>query len=187
MKENYIHPESNAVDDRNSLSQKLAHPPLSRCSLNSIPELLISEWKDLDEEPLEDFEKLEQLCCISGDEETLGDLVLGNLDLLESLKRNPEQRTSGAGGIINHQDSAGLEGKMRVELKEEVDGISKSTTDVLQQSEQYENISPNFPEKLNSQWRREQARMCQHLAHHAILQMVPKGRGHSQKCRQKMG
>ncbi len=145
VKENYIHPESNAVDDRNSLSQKLAHPPLSRCSLNSIPELLISEWKDLDEEPLEDFEKLEQLCCISGDEETLGDLVLGNLDLLESLKRNPEQRTSGAGGIINHQDSAGLEGKMRVELKEEVDGISKSTTDVLQQSEQYENISPNFP------------------------------------------
>ncbi len=145
VKENHIHPESNAVDDRNSLSQKAAHPPLSQCSLNSIPELLISEWKDLDEEPLEDFEKLEQLCCISGDEETLGDLFLGNLDLLESLKRNPEQRTSGAGGIINHHDSADAEGKTRVELKEEVDGISKSTTDVLQQSEQYENISPNFP------------------------------------------
>ncbi|XP_016372254.1 uncharacterized protein LOC107711732 isoform X2 [Sinocyclocheilus rhinocerous] len=136
VKENHIHPESKAVDDRNSLSQKAAHSPLSQCSLNSIPELLISEWKDLDEEPLEDFEKLEQLCCISGDEETLGDLFLGNLDLLESLKRNPEQRTSGAGGIINHHDSADAEGKMRVELKEEVDGISKSTT---------YHISPNFP------------------------------------------
>ncbi|XP_043117435.1 uncharacterized protein lmtk3 isoform X2 [Puntigrus tetrazona] len=146
VKENHIHPESNAVDDRNSLSQKVAHPPLSQCSLNSIPELLISEWKDLDEEPLEDFEKLEQLCCISGDEETLGDLFLGNLDLLESLKRNPEQRTSGASGIINHHDSADAEGKRGVELKEEVDGISKkSTTADLQQPEQYENISPNFP------------------------------------------
>ncbi|XP_051720272.1 uncharacterized protein lmtk3 isoform X1 [Ctenopharyngodon idella] len=146
MKENHIHPESNAIreDDRNSLSQKAAHPPLSQCSLNSIPELLISEWKDLDEEPLEDFEKLEQLCCISGDEETLGDLFLGNLDLLESLKRNPEQRTSGAGGIINQDDSADLEKKTGVVLKEEVDGITKSTT-VLQHSEQYENISPNFP------------------------------------------
>uniref|UniRef100_A0A8C1LB08 non-specific serine/threonine protein kinase n=1 Tax=Cyprinus carpio TaxID=7962 RepID=A0A8C1LB08_CYPCA len=145
VKENHIHPESKAVDDKNSLFKKAAHPPLSQCSLNSIPELLISEWKDMDEEPLEDFEKLEQLCCISGDEETLGDLFLGNLDLLESFKRNPEQRTSGAGGIINHHDSADAEGKMRVELKEEVDRISKSTTVVLQQSDQYENISPNFP------------------------------------------
>ncbi|XP_059364045.1 uncharacterized protein LOC132103176 isoform X2 [Carassius carassius] len=145
VKENHIHPESKAVDDKNSLFKNVAHPPLSQCSLNSIPELLISDWKDMDEEPLEDFEKLEQLCCISGDEETLGDLFLGNLDLLESLKRNPEQRTSAAGGIINHHDSADAERKIRVELKEEVDGISKSTTVVLQQSEQYENISPNFP------------------------------------------
>ncbi|XP_077072610.1 uncharacterized protein lmtk3 isoform X2 [Siphateles boraxobius] len=147
MKENHIHPESNALqeDDRNGMSQKAAHPPISQCSLNSIPELLISEWKDLDEEPLEDFEKLEQLCCISGDEETLGDLFLGNLDLLESLKRNPEQRTSDAGCIINQDDSADSEGKTRVELKEEVDGISKSTMAVLQHTEQYENISPNFP------------------------------------------
>lgn len=61
--------------------------------LNNLPELLISEWKDLDEEPLEDFEKLEQLCCISGDEaESLGDLFLGNLELLESLKKTPEQK-----------------------------------------------------------------------------------------------
>ncbi|KAK0139142.1 Serine/threonine-protein kinase LMTK1 [Merluccius polli] len=57
-------------------------------SLNSLPELLISEWKDLDEEPLEDFEKLEQLCRISGDEED----ILGNLELLESLKKTHEQK-----------------------------------------------------------------------------------------------
>ncbi|XP_016131176.1 uncharacterized protein [Sinocyclocheilus grahami] len=160
MKENHIHPESNTVDDRNSLSQKVAHSPLSQCSLNSIPELLISEWKNLDEEPLEDFEKLEQLCCISGDEETLGDLFLGNLDLLESLKRNPEQRTGGAGGIINHHDSADAEGKTRVELKEDVDGISKSTTAVLQQSEQYENFSPNFPGEAQQS---VEKRMGQHV------------------------
>jgi len=36
----------------------------------------------------EDFEKLEQLCRISGDEEDL----LGNLELLESLKKTPEQK-----------------------------------------------------------------------------------------------
>ncbi|XP_059921001.1 uncharacterized protein lmtk3 isoform X1 [Gadus macrocephalus] len=63
-------------------------------SLNSLPELLISEWRDLDEEPLEDFEKLEQLCRISGDEEDF----LGNLKLLESLKINPEQEVVGAEG-----------------------------------------------------------------------------------------
>ncbi|XP_052435518.1 uncharacterized protein LOC127975462 isoform X1 [Carassius gibelio] len=150
MKENHIHPESNDVDDRHSLSQKAAHPPLSQCSLNSIPEMLISEWKDMDEEPLEDFEKLEQLCCISGDEETLGDLFLGNLDLLESLKRNPEQRTSAAGGIINHHDSADAKGKTRVKLKEEVDGISKST----------ENISSNFPGEAQQS---EEKRMGKHV------------------------
>ncbi|XP_052000263.1 uncharacterized protein lmtk3 [Xyrauchen texanus] len=147
IKENLIHPESNnvRVDDRNSLSQKAAHPPLSQCHLNSIPELLISEWKDLDEEPLEDFEKLEQLCCISGDEDTLGDLFLGNLDLLESLKKYPEQRTSGASGIKSQDESAVSEGNTRAELKEEVDRILKSSTAVLQNSEQCENISPNFP------------------------------------------
>ncbi|XP_052002483.1 uncharacterized protein LOC127657672 [Xyrauchen texanus] len=146
IKEIYIHPESNSLreDDRNSLSQKTPHPPLSQCSLNTIPELLVSEWKDLDEEPLEDFEKLEQLCCISGDEDTFGDLFLGNLDLLESLKKHPEQRMGGASGIENQDESAVSEGKTRVYLKEEVDGISKSSTAVLQNSEQYENMSPNF-------------------------------------------
>lgn len=145
MEENHIHLESGSVqvNDRNSLSQKVSHPPLSQCSLNSIPELLISEWKDLDEEPLEDFEKLEQLCCISGDEETLGDLFLGNLDLLESLKRTPEQRTSDASGTKIQDDSASAsEGQTKKELKEEVDGIPRRT--VLENSaEQYENISPN--------------------------------------------
>ncbi|XP_061813872.2 uncharacterized protein lmtk3 [Nerophis lumbriciformis] len=60
---------------------------------SSLPELLISEWKDMDEEALEDFEKLEQLCRISGDEEeALGDIFLGNLELLESLKKTPDQK-----------------------------------------------------------------------------------------------
>ncbi|XP_061675034.1 uncharacterized protein lmtk3 isoform X2 [Syngnathoides biaculeatus] len=67
----------------------------SQAPNNSLPELLISEWKDMDEEALEDFEKLEQLCCISGDEEdTLGDIFLENLDLLESLKKMPDQKAT---------------------------------------------------------------------------------------------
>lgn len=69
-------------------SEVTSAPPPAHGPLNTLPELLISEWKDLDEEPLEDFEKLEQLCCISGDEE---DLFLGNLELLESLKKAPDQ------------------------------------------------------------------------------------------------
>lgn len=74
-------------------------PAPAQAPLNSLPELLISEWKDLDEEPLEDFEKLEKLCCISGDEEdSLGDLFLGNLELLESLKKTPDQKGNGAAG-----------------------------------------------------------------------------------------
>ncbi|KAM8870963.1 uncharacterized protein lmtk3 isoform 2-T2 [Spinachia spinachia] len=84
-------------DEDNNLSQKTssASPSSPQIPLNNLPELLISEWKDLDEEPLEDFEKLEQLCCISGDEEdSLGDLFLGNLELLESLKKTPELKRS---------------------------------------------------------------------------------------------
>ncbi|KAF6739725.1 Serine/threonine-protein kinase LMTK3 [Oryzias melastigma] len=65
----------------------------SQDPLKNIPQLLISEWKDLDEELLEDFEKLEQLCCISAnEEETLGEIFLGDLELLESLKKTPEQK-----------------------------------------------------------------------------------------------
>ncbi|XP_057690312.1 uncharacterized protein lmtk3 [Corythoichthys intestinalis] len=65
----------------------------SQAPINNLPELLISEWKDMHEEALEDFEKLEQLCCISGDEEeTLGGIFLENLELLESLKKTPDQK-----------------------------------------------------------------------------------------------
>ncbi|XP_077454103.1 uncharacterized protein lmtk3 [Stigmatopora argus] len=74
--------------------------------MNNLPELLISEWKDMHEEALEDFEKLEQLCCISGDEEeTLGGVFLENLDLLESLKKTPDPKgadTSVAGEETSH-------------------------------------------------------------------------------------
>ncbi|XP_071004616.1 uncharacterized protein [Oncorhynchus clarkii lewisi] len=123
-------------DDRNNLSQKnttttsTTLPSFPQSNFNTIPELLISEWKDLDEEPLEDFEKLEQLCCISGDEEdTLGDLFLGNLELLESMKKTPEQKAKGSGESDKGEETCGTsmpEGKRRVELKEEVDGISES-------------------------------------------------------------
>ncbi|XP_041708441.2 uncharacterized protein LOC121542901 isoform X1 [Coregonus clupeaformis] len=124
-------------DDRNNLSQKSTTtattttlPSFPQSPLNTIPELLISEWKDLDEEPLEDFEKLEQLCCISGDEEdTLGDLFLGNLELLDSMKKAPKQKAKSAGESDKGEETFGTfmpEGKRRVELKEEVDGISES-------------------------------------------------------------
>ncbi|CAL9705648.1 unnamed protein product [Knipowitschia caucasica] len=66
----------------------------------TVPKLLISEWKDLDEEPLEDFEKLEKLCCISDDEE---DLFLGNLELLDSLKKSP----AGNGGTAYNCEDSG--------------------------------------------------------------------------------
>ncbi|KAF7227136.1 uncharacterized protein lmtk3 [Nothobranchius furzeri] len=73
-------------------------PSTPQGPLNNIPELLISEWKDLDEEPLEDFEKLEQLCCISGDEEeSLGELFMGNFEFLESLKKTPKQKSGSVG------------------------------------------------------------------------------------------
>ncbi|KAM9406069.1 uncharacterized protein lmtk3 isoform 2-T2 [Salvelinus alpinus] len=135
--QNQSHLTSNmSEEDRNNLSQKnttttsTTLPSFPQSPLNTIPELLISEWKDLDEEPLEDFEKLEQLCCISGDEEdTLGDLFLGNLELLESMKKMPEQKTKGSGESDKGEETCGTsmpEGKRRVELKEEVDGISES-------------------------------------------------------------
>ncbi|XP_061114440.1 uncharacterized protein LOC133139124 isoform X1 [Conger conger] len=110
-------------NEENTLSQKIS---LAQCSLTSIPELLISEWKDLDEEPLEDFEKLEQLCCISGDEDTLGDLFLGNLELLESLKKTPEQKSRGSGEAGAGKDkSPTREGERRIGLRGEVEGDSK--------------------------------------------------------------
>lgn len=85
-------------DETNAPVQNMSASAPPHVPLNNLPELLISEWKDMDEEPLEDFEKLEKLCCISGDEEdSLGDLFLGNLELLESLKKTPDQK-DGDGG-----------------------------------------------------------------------------------------
>lgn len=89
--------------------------------VNNLPELLISEWKDLDEECLEDFEKLEQLCCISGDEgESLGDLFLENLELLESLKKSSDQKAidEGDGELSEMKDSFGPNNS-RMDLKAE--------------------------------------------------------------------
>ncbi|XP_060777066.1 uncharacterized protein lmtk3 isoform X2 [Neoarius graeffei] len=118
----------NEDDVRNSKSRSV----ISQSSLNSIPELLISEWKDLDEEPLEDFEKLEKLCCISGDEDILGDLLLGNLDLLESLKKNRQSLPS----TEDDQENSGIsDGKTRVELSEEVHRISDIAVDELEENE----------------------------------------------------
>lgn len=127
-----LHDESNLTsnienqDEHNNLSPD---PPASpQVPLNNLPELLISEWKDLDEEPLEDFEKLEQLCCISGDEEdTLGDLFLGNLELLESLKKMPDQKGGNADSNNADEGMCGtstVEGR-KMDLKE--DGISDNS------------------------------------------------------------
>ncbi|XP_047454873.1 uncharacterized protein lmtk3 isoform X2 [Mugil cephalus] len=99
-----------SLEDHNSPCQKTSPAMPSVPPLNNVPELFISEWKDLDEEPLEDFEKLEQLCCISGDEEeTLGDLFL-------SLKKTPDPKGSSDTG---HEigDSSTPEGS-RMDLKE---------------------------------------------------------------------
>ncbi|XP_035496345.2 uncharacterized protein lmtk3 isoform X3 [Scophthalmus maximus] len=137
-----MHDESNLTsnsenqDEHDNLFQKTSPstPSLPQAPPNNLPELLISEWKDLDEEPLEDFEKLEQLCCISGDEEgTLGELFLGNLELLESLKKAPDQRGGSAGYRERSEeicDSCSPEGS-RVDLKE--DGISDNS-DKLRES-----------------------------------------------------
>lgn len=107
-------------DHHGNFSQRTspAVPSTAPNVLNNVPELLISEWKDLDEEPLEDFEKLEQLCCISGDEEeTLGELFLGNLELLESLKKSPDQK--GAGETESANEICSSPEGSRVDLKTE--------------------------------------------------------------------
>lgn len=139
-----LHDESDVTsnieseDEYNNLSQKTSPDP--QCSpqdpLNNLPELLISEWKDLDEEPLEDFEKLEQLCCISGDEEdSLGDLFLGNLELLESLKKTPDQKSSNAADSDKGEEICGtstLEGS-KMDLKE--DGISDNSNKLAESAQ----------------------------------------------------
>ncbi|MFT7815892.1 serine/threonine-protein kinase LMTK3 [Arapaima gigas] len=114
-------------DEEKPPSQKVSLQSFSQCSLSSIPELLISEWKDLDEEPLEDFEKLEQLCCISGDEDTLGDFFLGNFEILESLKKTPAQQPRDRIDKETKKCSASsLEGDDGLELKKEVKGLPES-------------------------------------------------------------
>lgn len=118
-----------------------ATPSSPQAPLNNLPELLISDWKDLDEEPLEDFEKLEQLCCISGDEEdTLGGLFLGNLKLLESLKKAPDMKGSSAddSNMDEMHGSSSTEGS-GTDLKE--DEISESS-DKLAESATYVILDP---------------------------------------------
>nr|XP_020473326.1 uncharacterized protein LOC109970242 isoform X2 [Monopterus albus] len=119
--ENNLASSIESQDEYNNLTQKTSSAPPSspQVPLNNLPELLISEWKNLDEEPLEDFEKLEQLCCISGDEEdTLGDLFLGNLELLESLKKTHDQKgISAADTVQNICSSSPSEGMI---LKEDL-------------------------------------------------------------------
>ncbi|XP_036394770.1 uncharacterized protein si:dkey-40m6.8 isoform X2 [Megalops cyprinoides] len=125
--QNLCQPCSVGQNEENTISQKLSLPSFSQCSLTSIPELLISEWKDLDEEPLEDFEKLEQLCRISGDEGTLGDLFLENLELLESLKKTPEQKSKGSAEMgMGKETSSTWEGERTMHLKGEAGGVSES-------------------------------------------------------------
>ncbi|XP_028325523.1 uncharacterized protein lmtk3 isoform X2 [Gouania willdenowi] len=122
-------------------------PSAPQTPLNNLPQLLISEWKDLDEEPLEDFEKLEQLCCISGDEgETLGDLFLGNLELLGSLKKTLDRKGSSAevNNTSNYTDfDTAEEGKMDSEgdrISETFDTAVKAVQGVILDSQDY--LSP---------------------------------------------
>ncbi|XP_028984156.1 uncharacterized protein lmtk3 isoform X2 [Betta splendens] len=132
-----MHDESNLAssaeaEDEGSKQETPADPQCSpQDPLNHLPDLLISEWKDLDDEPLEDFEKLEQLCCISGDEE---DLFLGNLELLESLKKTPEQKgsngDSGQTGDEKFGGSASEGGNMG--LKDGTPGDSEALSEFAQ-------------------------------------------------------
>ncbi|XP_076010860.1 uncharacterized protein LOC143003941 [Genypterus blacodes] len=123
-------------DHQNDLFQKTptASPSLPQQPLQALPELLISEWKDLDEEALEDFEKLEKLCCISGDEgDTLGDLFLDNLELLESFKKTPDQKPSSGGDTkIEDTQSSSSDGD-KFNLTEGLDG-SFDNSDKLAES-----------------------------------------------------
>lgn len=124
-------PDKQEQDGMKPPVQNMSASAPAQVPLNNLPELLISEWKDLDEEPLEDFEKLEKLCCISGDEEdSLSDLFLGNLELLESLKKTPDQKDSGV------PDSDGGEEESTPE-----DGITESF-DTVEESAPYVIVEP---------------------------------------------
>lgn len=138
-------PEPSIETQDDNLCQKTssATPSSPQVPLNNLPELLISEWKDLDEEPLEDFEKLEQLCCISGDEED--DIFLGNLELLESLKKTPEQKGSSVGDAGEETPEGN-----RVDLKEErisddADKLSESAPHVIVDPQEENNDGQKSP------------------------------------------
>lgn len=132
-------------DGHNNLPQKSSPimPSAPHGPLNNLPQLLISEWKDLDEEPLEDFEKLEQLCYISGDEEeTLGDLFLGNLELLESLKKAPDHKvSSGDGHTVSKTCDSSIPEGSRVDLKED---------EMSDDSDKLESVQPTILDSQNS-------------------------------------
>ncbi|KAM9852089.1 uncharacterized protein lmtk3 [Aulostomus maculatus] len=134
--ENHLTCHSGGQDEENNLLQPSTPP---QDPLNTLPELLISEWKDLDEEPLEDFEKLEQLCCISGDEEdTLGELFLGNLELLESLKKTPDQKVN-SGGVSDggeEEEEDGVSDKLVVQTSQ----VILSSQDKLSPQEERNDI-----------------------------------------------
>lgn len=125
-------------DDRKSNSCST----ISQSSLNYIPELLISEWKNLEEEPLEDFEKLEKLCCISGDEDILEDLLMENLELLESLKKN-HQAVSNTKEDQDHTDDTD------VKPEEEFCEISDVPLEKLQTWEENEEEEGDSLSKLS--------------------------------------
>ncbi|MCI4374280.1 hypothetical protein PGIGA_G00004530 [Pangasianodon gigas] len=175
--ENQTHLVSDCINEDDMRNSK-SHSVISQSSLNSIPELLISEWKDLDEEPLEDFEKLEKLCCISGDEDILGDLLLGNLELLESLKKNHQALPS----TKDDQENSGIsDGKTRVELSEEVHGISDISVDELQSLEENElllekkegvNISPALSPCQLSEGAKGQRLLSQMPAKNGLMMQV---------------
>ncbi|XP_030013356.1 uncharacterized protein lmtk3 isoform X2 [Sphaeramia orbicularis] len=147
-------------DVQNNQLQKTssATPASPQDALNTLPELLISEWKDLDEEPLEDFEKLEQLCCISGDED---DLFLENLDLLESLKKTPDQKDSGAGDSDTSDNMCGSSSTedSRVDLKDDMisDKLTQSATNEVLDSQ--DKVSSE--EERNGTQRSQSVSSCQ--------------------------
>lgn len=132
---------NNTIQKNSPMTPSPPQPPL-----NTLPELLLSEWKDLDEEPLEDFEKLEQLCCISGDEgDALGELFLGKLKILESLKRTPDQNTMDDEEKSEETcdptaapDLSNLGSKLNI-ISDQSDLMGKSTSSIILDSQEKSN------------------------------------------------
>ncbi|XP_020502385.2 uncharacterized protein lmtk3 isoform X2 [Labrus bergylta] len=126
-------PNTERQDGQNNLTQETTNSSSAQVPLNTLPELLISEWKDIDEEPLEDFEKLEKLCCISGDEEdSLGDLFLGNLEFLESLKKTPDQKACTVGDSDTSEGKCGPLAPEGNDVKLREGRISEQSDDLVE-------------------------------------------------------